>query len=268
MYSYLQYAEVKWGKQMQIDPRTMGQLVGLQTLNSIDLQGSSAHDSSVDTDGSLFDILLQEMMVSEGRETGTTTATLESLPSTGFNPLSYTDLYGNMSIDESYWPMLESIQDELSLQLGGIPSYSGTSASINKDIDGLIMEASQKYGVPASLIKAVIETESSFNPQAVSKAGAKGLMQLMDGTAQGLGVTNPFDPAQSIDGGTRYLANQIKRFGGDINTALAAYNAGPGRVQRLGITNDQQLLEKLHLLPVETQNYITKISNARSKYEV
>ncbi|MOA19555.1 Membrane-bound lytic murein transglycosylase C precursor [compost metagenome] len=164
--------------------------------------------------------------------------------------------------------MLESIQDELSLQLGGIPSYSGTSTSINKDIDGLIMEASQKYGVPASLIKAVIETESSFNPQAVSKAGAKGLMQLMDGTAQGLGVTNPFDPAQSIDGGTRYLANQIKRFGGDINTALAAYNAGPGRVQRLGITNDQQLLEKLHLLPVETQNYITKISNARSKYEV
>ncbi|MNN61128.1 Membrane-bound lytic murein transglycosylase C precursor [compost metagenome] len=173
-----------------------------------------------------------------------------------------------MSFDESYLPMLESIQNELSLQLGDISSASVTSTSIGRDIDTLITEASQKYGVPASLIKAVIETESSFNPQAVSKVGAKGLMQLMDGTARGLGVTNSFDPAQNIDGGTRYLANNIKRFGGDVNTALAAYNAGPGRLQKLGITNDQQLMEKLHLLPIETQNYIAKIANAQSKYEV
>ncbi|MNZ64306.1 Membrane-bound lytic murein transglycosylase C precursor [compost metagenome] len=162
--------------------------------------------------------------------------------------------------------MLESIQNDISLQMGGISSASVTS--IGKDIESLIIEASQKYGVPASLIKAVIETESSFNPQAVSKVGAKGLMQLMDGTARGLGVTNSFDPAQNIDGGTRYLANNIKRFGGDVNTALAAYNAGPGRLQKLGITNDQQLMEKLHLLPLETQNYIAKIANAQAKYEV
>ncbi|MNO73940.1 Membrane-bound lytic murein transglycosylase C precursor [compost metagenome] len=252
---------------MQIDPRTMGQLVQLQTMNSIDLQGSSAdHGTSVDTNGSLFDILLQEMMISEGRETGTATATIESPPAASLSGLGYTNLYDDLSFDESYLPMLESIQNDISLQMGGISSASVTS--IGKDIESLIIEASQKYGVPASLIKAVIETESSFNPQAVSKVGAKGLMQLMDGTARGLGVTNSFDPAQNIDGGTRYLANNIKRFGGDVNTALAAYNAGPGRLQKLGITNDQQLMEKLHLLPLETQNYIAKIANAQAKYEV
>ncbi|MNW29440.1 Soluble lytic murein transglycosylase [Fontibacillus panacisegetis] len=254
---------------MQIDPRTMGQLVGLQTMNSIDFQGNSAaQGSAVDTDGSLFDILLQEMMISEGRGTGISTATIESLPATSLNSLGYANVYGDFSIDESFLPLLQSIQDELSLQMGDMPSASVTTTSVGKDLEALIIEASQKYGVPASLIKAVIETESSFNPQATSKVGAKGLMQLMDGTARGLGVTNSFDPAQNIDGGTRYLANNIKRFGGDINTALAAYNAGPGRLQKLGITNDQQLMEKLHLLPVETQNYITKISNAQSKYEV
>ncbi|MNI33905.1 Membrane-bound lytic murein transglycosylase C precursor [compost metagenome] len=208
---------------MQIDPRTMGQLVQLQTMNNIDLQGNSAgQTTSVDTNGSLFDILLQEMMISEGRGTGTTTASIDSLSASSLSGLNYTNLYGDMSFDESYLPMLESIQNELSLQLGDISSASVTSTSIGRDIDTLITEASQKYGVPASLIKAVIETESSFNPQAVSKVGAKGLMQLMDGTARGLGVNNSFDPAQNIDGGTRYLANNIKRFGGDVNTALAA----------------------------------------------
>lgn len=241
---------------MQIDPRTMGQLVQLQTMNSIDLQGTSAQNVTVNTDGSLFDILLQEMMVSEGRSTKENAMTTMEELSSYINGLSYNGLSDGLPIDESYLTVIEEAQDILS------------SRPIGGDIDALITEASQKYGVPASLIKAVIETESSFNPQAQSKAGAKGLMQLMDGTARGLGVTNSFDPAQNIDGGTRYLANQLKRYDGDLQTALAAYNAGPGRLQKLGISNDQQLMEKFHLLPQETQNYISKIFNARSKYEV
>lgn len=266
MVSCYNILKAKRSNDMQIDPRTLGQLVQLQTMNGIDLQGTSVQNSTVNTDGSLFDILLQEMMVAEGRTTDTATTTMEDL-SSYINGLSYNELIDGVSIDDSYLSQIQGVQDHLSTQQLE-SNGSITSATVATDIESLIAQAGQKYGVPASLIKAVIETESSFNPQAESRAGAKGLMQLMDGTARGLGVTNSFDPAQNIDGGTRYLGNLIKRYDGDLQTALAAYNAGPGRLQRLGISNDQQLMEKKHLLPQETQNYISKIFNARSKYEV
>lgn len=95
-----------------------------------------------------------------------------------------------------------------------------------------VNKAAAKYNLPSKLINAVIRAESSFNSQAVSTAGAQGLMQLMPATAEELGVKNPFDIDQNVDGGTRYLRKMIDQFGGDIKLALAAYNAGPGTVQR------------------------------------
>lgn len=157
------------------------------------------------------------------------------------------------------------------LQLGSA-SYTAMAPIDNRataeavPFDALIAAASRKYGVAESLIKAVIDTESSFNPQAVSRAGAKGLMQLMDATAQGLGVSDPFDPAQNIDAGVRYLSYQLKRFGGQENMALAAYNAGSSVIERLGISSDAELMSVLNQLPVETQKYVDKIQKARTKF--
>ena len=100
------------------------------------------------------------------------------------------------------------------------------------DFDDLIQEASAAYEVPAPFIKAVIRVESNFQPDAVSSAGAQGLMQLMPRTAESLNVTEPFDPRQNIFGGTKFLRILIDRYEGDINLILAAYNAGDAAVTR------------------------------------
>ena len=97
-----------------------------------------------------------------------------------------------------------------------------------------IMQASQAYEVDPALIRAIILAESSYNPQAVSHRGARGLMQLMPGTAKALGVKDSFDPAMNIDGGVRYFRQLLDRFSGDVSLALAAYNAGSRYVRKYG----------------------------------
>jgi soluble lytic murein transglycosylase-like protein len=120
---------------------------------------------------------------------------------------------------------------------GGTPysnqkfSYTGSDSS---SFASIIKTAAQRYGVDEALVKSVIQVESNFNPNAVSAAGALGLMQLMPGTASGLGVSNPLDPAQNVDGGVKFLRQLLDRFGGNIDLALAGYNAGPGAVAQYG----------------------------------
>ena len=110
---------------------------------------------------------------------------------------------------------------------------SGTTGSLaGVPYGDEITAAARRNGVDPALLAGLVRQESNFNADAVSPAGARGLTQLMPATAAGLGVANPSDPVQALEGGARYLRRQLDAFGGDMTKALAAYNAGPGAVQR------------------------------------
>ena len=102
------------------------------------------------------------------------------------------------------------------------------------DLRALAAAAARRHGLDPALVAAVVSVESGFRPEAVSRKGAQGLMQLMPGTAASLGVGDPLDPAQNLDGGARHLGQLLTVYGGDLTRALAAYNAGEGAVQRHG----------------------------------
>jgi soluble lytic murein transglycosylase-like protein len=110
----------------------------------------------------------------------------------------------------------------------------GTPSQYIKKYDAIIDEASRRFGLEASLVKAVIKAESDFDHQAVSDKGAQGLMQLMPTTAANMEVKDAFDPEENIVGGTRYLSQLMERFGNNTELAIAAYNAGPEAVQTHG----------------------------------
>ncbi|MFZ5453554.1 MAG: lytic transglycosylase domain-containing protein [Thermodesulfobacteriota bacterium] len=112
-----------------------------------------------------------------------------------------------------------------------------------KAFEGMIKNAAARHQVPEELVKAVIKVESNFNPDATSHMGAMGLMQLMPGTARDLGVQRPYDPAENINGGTKYLRELLDRYDGNVAKAVAAYNCGMGNVEK-------------GRLPQETRNYL------------
>lgn len=129
------------------------------------------------------------------------------------------------------------------------PPASFAKKKNNNSYDSWIRLTAARYGVDYALIKAIISIESDFNHRAVSSKGARGLMQLMPQTAQELKVHNSFDPRQNIDGGTRYFRKMLDNFNGDISLSLAAYNAGPGLVKRVG---------SIPAIP-ETRDYVQKV---------
>ena len=117
------------------------------------------------------------------------------------------------------------------------------------DLEQIVLAAANQYGLDPNLVRAVIKAESNFNPKAVSHAGAMGLMQLMPGTAKSLGVQDAFNPTENVFGGSKYLSMMLNRYEGDVNRALAAYNWGPGNLDR-----------STGFMPDETRNYIRTVN--------
>ena len=127
-----------------------------------------------------------------------------------------------------------------------------TSTAKSAPYEAAITEHARRQQVAADLVRAVIQVESAFNPVAVSSKGAMGLMQLMPATARELGVRNPFDPDQNIRGGVAYLRRLLDRYDGNVELALAAYNAGMGNVEKYGDVPPFK----------ETKNYVKKVTGA------
>ena len=127
----------------------------------------------------------------------------------------------------------------------------GNRIFTEQEIDAAIVQAASRHNVDANLVRSVVKVESNYNPNAVSRKGAMGLMQLMPGTARSLNVTNPFDPAQNVDAGVRHLKKLLESYGGNVPLSLAAYNAGSAAVARsAGVPHF-----------AETRNYVRRITN-------
>ncbi|MFN8615334.1 MAG: lytic transglycosylase domain-containing protein [Vampirovibrionales bacterium] len=146
-------------------------------------------------------------------------------------------------------PVVAALTPSLSLGANGQLNPPSTLSANAHVFWPHITQAAQQYQVDPALVAAVIQQESGFNPQAHSKAGAQGLMQLMPATAHSLGVSDALDPVQNIAAGTRYLSQQLAEFKGNIPLALAAYNAGSGAVKRHGGVPPY----------AETQQYVQRI---------
>ncbi|MCC0727033.1 lytic transglycosylase domain-containing protein [Clostridioides sp. ZZV14-6045] len=160
--------------------------------------------------------------------------------------------YNLLSNSESLFNELDNVVNNTASRFIDVDTKD---KNVKSRIENAVEQASKKYNVDANLIKAIIKVESDFNPNTVSSAGAKGLMQLMPENCRDLGVTDPFNIEQNIDAGTRHIKEYIDMFGGSIEMGLMAYNGGPGRMKSRGVES----ISDLYKMPKETQNYIPKV---------
>lgn len=250
--------------------KTLLELQALQNLNTTDSSSSSTLSSSNTT---LFSELLSDLL--NGQALGTSSSleglgdvnslqqVLHSLQGDSTTSASTTNyissfLLNNRTDERSLQNLINQANEQttgISLEqyvkdYTGKASYENLLAGAEK-YSSEIAKAAETYNLPEKLIAAVMKQESNFNVSAVSSAGASGLMQLMPSTARYLGVTDRSDPAQNIMGGAKYLRQMLDQFDNNIETALAAYNAGPGNVKKYdGIPPFN-----------ETQSYVKKVLN-------
>lgn len=240
--------------------KTLLEIQAIQSIGNADI-----NTNSLTGNRSVFSELMEQLLLSSTSTISNSTETIlsNSLLNSNFNrnvnseATNYIDsfLYQSLNaLPSTYYNQLINSNNYTT-------SFDAESITINNDsLKGankyahIISKAARKYGVPEKLITAVIKQESNFNPNAVSSAGATGLMQIMPGTARFLGVQNLKDPEQNIMGGTKYLSQLLKKYDQNIELALAAYNAGPGNVKKYG--GIPPFKETIHYVKKVLGNYL------------
>lgn len=211
----------------------------LMDINALQSFGTVQNSSTqLESNNDLFSSMLGEVF-SQSASASNNTRNL--------NPLIYHGK-NDVFLPNSLQTLQAKHKDLLANHATEIPT---TKQQHTSDYSQLIKKAAEQFQLPERLISSVIKHESNFNSKTVSRAGAKGLMQLMPGTAKFLGVKDSFDPEQNITGGARYLRQMMNQFDGNTSLALAAYNAGPGNVKKHGGIPPFK----------ETQNYVKKVLN-------
>ena len=247
-----------------------GSIQGLNNINTI-LQLKNLNKTSSTNTSSISDLSsLSGCKCNSGLESILGLSSLNGLSSTSsaFN-IMFTSLLNAISQknktvkNESEKVSLEGIFNTYNnsiLNAGNISNKNYVAAdvsnlTVDERIENAVQLYSNIYGVDSNLVKAIIKTASNFDPYVVSSAGAKGLMQLMPENCRDLGVEDPFNIEQNIEGGVKHIKEYIDRYNGDVEMALMAYNGGPTRMMNRGVKS----MADIYKMPKETQNYVPKV---------
>lgn len=227
------------------------QLMSMTAINSSENSNNDKQENG--TSGMEFALIMKALADKSSEKTSSENKDANNLEA--IKSLENTNTTPGQRLDYMKMVLNENLISKLNTSNGISSANIHTNYEGKQEIYNAVEKASKKYGVDSNLILGIIKQESDFNPKVVSSAGAKGLMQLMPENCKEDGVSDPFNIEQNIDGGVKQLKGYIDRYNGSVEMALMAYNAGPGTMQRRGVTS----VEHLYKMPKETQNYVPKV---------